>query len=360
LAAFLVFSSHQEKMKGKEQMNMLTSEKPTNRKARERQNSSRDGEVVSGFDRYHMVAYKLGKRYYANWFPSREDLFQASALAAAEALAQFGEETELKPLCQLIDRVMVEQMRAYGKRHFTNRKVGTQSHLRLEYNFAQIFEGDEVENYPNWRAGAVGVSEFSRWACHYLHQLVNGYEPDKHATRKNELDQRRAELRERLYEVLESDAELKALGAWYLSRSSSQSVSFATIEEEGVCGNSRAWKLIQKARELAGEPVEYNQKEVEQARRVAQLYQASSDKRTRQLGQQLGMSKTSVRKWLEIARKLEILEPPGEEKSYKQQVLELIETNPQLSYTEIGRRIGISKTAARRWKNILRQEKLIA
>jgi biotin operon repressor len=343
---------------------MQAIEKPTNRKARERQNSSRDGEVVSGFDRYHMVAYKLGKRYYANWFPSREDLFQASALAAAEALAQFGKETELKPLCQLIDRVMGEQMWAYGKRHFTNRKAGTQSHLRLEYNFAQIFEGDEVENYPNWRAGAVGVSEFSRWACHYLHQLVNGYEPDKPSTRKNELDQRRAELRERLYQVLESDAELKALGAWYLSRSSSQSISFATIEEEGVCRRNRAWQLIQRARVLAGEQVEYSQKEVEQARQVAQLYQASSDKRTQQLGEQLGMSKTSVRKWLQIARKLGLLEPPKDEEkvekpSYKEQILELIETNPQLSYTEIGRRIGISKTAVRRWKNVLRQEKRI-
>jgi biotin operon repressor len=350
-------------MKGKEQMNMLTSEKPINLKSRKRRNSSRDGEVVSGFERYHMVAYKLGKRYYANWFPSREDLFQASALAAAEALAQFGEETELKPLCQLIDRVMGEQMRAYGKRHFTNRKVGTQSHLRLEYNFAQIFEGDEVENYPNWRGGAVGVSEFSRWACHYLHQLVNGYVPDKHIVRKTECDRRKAELRERLYRVLESDAELKALVQWYLSRSSSQSISFATIEEEGVCRRSRAWQLIQRARELAGEPVEYSQKEVEQARRVAQLYQVSPDKRTRQLGQQLGMSKTSVRKWLEIAGKLGLLEPPKEKEekpSYKQQILELIETNPQLSYTEIGRRIGISKTAVLRWKNILRQENLIA
>jgi biotin operon repressor len=339
---------------------MQATEKSANRKARERKNPSRDQEIVCGFERYHKVAYTLGRRYYANWFPSPEDLFQASALAAAEALAQFGEQTELKALCQLIDQVLGQQTRAYGCRHFTNRKAIKQGFHRLEYSFTHLFEEEEVENHPNWHAGPVGVSEFTRKACHHLHQLVNGYEPEKYQEQKNAADRRRAELKERLYQVLESDAELKALAQWYLSRSSSQSISFATIEEEGICKRSRAWQLIQRARELAGEPVEYSQKEMEQAKRVAQLYQASSDKRTMQLGQQLGMSKTSVRKWLEIARKLGMLEPPGEEKSYKQQVLELIQGNPELSCTEIGRRIGISKTAVRRWINILREEKRIA
>jgi biotin operon repressor len=342
---------------------MSNTEETISRKTRVRKNANRDQEIVSGFDRYHKVAYSVGRRYYANWFPSEEDLFQASALAAAEALAQFGEQTELRALCQLIDRVMGEQMRAYGKRHFTNGKEGSQGHLRLEYSFTYLFEEEEVENHPNWHAGPVALSEFTRRACYQLHQLVNGYEPDKPTASRNEADRRRAELREKLYRVLESDAELKALAQWYLGRGSNQSVSFATIEEEGVCGRNRAWQLIQKARELAGEQVEYSQKEVQQARRVAQLYRASSDKRTQQLGQQLGMSKTSVRKWLEVARQLGMLEPPKEKEekpSYKERVLELVETNPQLSYTEIGRRIGISKTAIRRWKNILREEKKIA
>jgi biotin operon repressor len=339
---------------------MQAIEKSVSPKAKERKNRSRDREIVAGFDRYHKVAYKRGRQYYANWFPSHEDLFQATALAAAEAIVEFGEETELKPLRHLIDRVLGEQIRAYGCRYLTSPKAIERGRLRLEYNFTQLFDEKEVENDPELHAGPVGVSEFTRKACHHLHQLVNGHEPDKHTTRKNEADRRRAELKERLYRVLESDAELKALAQWYLSRSWSQSISFATIEEEGVCKRSWAWQLIQKARELAGEQVEYSQKEVEQARRVAQLYQASSDKRTQQLGQQLGMSKTSVRKWLEIARKLGMLEAPGEEKSYKQQVLELIQSNPELSCTEIGRRIGISKTAVRRWKNILRQEKRIA
>jgi biotin operon repressor len=287
-------------------------------------------------------------------------LFQATALAAAEAMAEFGEQTELKSLRRLIDRVLGQQIREYGCHYFTSSKVFKQGRLRLEYSFTQYFEEEEIEDHPEWHIGPVGVSEFTRKACHHLHQLVNGYEPEKDTARKNEFDRRRAELKERLYRVLESDAELKALGEWYLSRSSSQSISFATIEEEGVCKRSRAWQLMQKARELAGEQVEYSQKEMEQARRVAQLYRASSDKRTQQLGQQLGMSKTSVRKWLEISRKLGMLEPPSEVKSYKQQVLELIQSNPELGNTEIGRRIGISKTAVRRWKNILREEKRIA
>jgi biotin operon repressor len=93
------------------------------------------------------------------------------------------------------------------------------------------------------------------------------------------------------------------------------------------------------------------------------LFISSNFAWSRQLGQQLEMSKTSVRKWLEVARQLGMLEPPKEKEeklSYKQQVLELIETNPQLSYTEMGRRIGISKTAVLRWKNIRRQEKRVA
>jgi biotin operon repressor len=339
---------------------MQAIEKSPNPKARKRKNPNRDQEIVAGFDRYHKVAYTRAKRYYVNWFPSQEDLYQATALAAAEAMVEFGEQTELKSLRQLIDRVLGQQMRAYGCHLFTNPKAIERGRVRLEYNFTQLFDEKEVENDPELHAGPVGVSEFTRKACHHLHQLVNGHEPEKYQEQKNEFDRRRAELREKLYRVLESDAELKALGEWYLSRSWSQSISFATIEEEGVYKHNRAWQLIQKARELAGEQVDYSQKEVEQARRVAQLYQTSSDKRTQQLGQQLGMSKTSVRKWLQIARKLGILDAPAEEKSYKQQVLELIQSNPELSCTEMGRMIGISKTAVRRWKNILRQEKLIA
>jgi hypothetical protein len=77
-------------------LNMQAIEKTADRKARKRKNANRDQEIVVGFDRYHKVAYTRGKRYYANWFPSREDLFQATALAVAEVMAEFGEQSELK------------------------------------------------------------------------------------------------------------------------------------------------------------------------------------------------------------------------------------------------------------------------
>jgi hypothetical protein len=69
------------------------------------------------------------------------------------------------------------------------------------------------------------------------------------------------------------------------------------------------------------------------------------------------MSKTSVRKWLELAHHLGMLPV---EKSNKQRVLEAIQTNPKLSYTQIGKQLGISKTMVLYWKNILLNEKLIA
>jgi predicted ArsR family transcriptional regulator len=47
------------------------------------------------------------------------------------------------------------------------------------------------------------------------------------------------------------------------------------------------------------------------------------------------------------------------EKTNKQRVLEALQASPQLSYTQIGKQLGLSKTTVLFWKNILREEQFI-
>jgi response regulator of citrate/malate metabolism len=185
-------------------------------------------------------------------------------------------------------------------------------------------------------------------AAKQLHRVVNLIEPEE-----AEMAQaRKAELRRRMYQALDSDPELQALRDWYLSRSGY--FGYKAMEQEGLCSRNKGYSLIVKAQRLAG--VECRQREVEMARKVAECYEASSDKRLREVGKQLGLCKTSVRKWLNLARHLGML---SVEKTTKQRVREAIQNNPTLSYTQIAEQLGISKTTVLFWKNILRDEKLL-
>ena len=107
----------------------------------------------------------------------------------------------------------------------------------------------------------------------------------------------KAEMRRRMYQALDSDPQLWALRDWYLSRNCY--FGYKAMEQGGLCGRSKGYSLMLKARRLAG--VECSQYEVEMVRKAAELYQASSDKRLRELGKQIKLGKTSVRKWLELA-----------------------------------------------------------
>src|SRR5947209_17330720 len=83
---------------------------------RKRPMGKRGNEVARGFDHYHRIACKLAKKQFIIWFPTHEDLVQAAALAAAEALVILGEETTFKQLCRTLRPVLYRQAVAYGLR----------------------------------------------------------------------------------------------------------------------------------------------------------------------------------------------------------------------------------------------------
>src|SRR4051812_46901697 len=99
---------------------------------KERRSGKRSNEIARGFDHYHRIACRLAKKQFGSWFPTRDDLVQAAALAATEALTQLGEEATLKQLCQALRPVLYKQAVAYGLRSTTDRKVGTHKQLRRE------------------------------------------------------------------------------------------------------------------------------------------------------------------------------------------------------------------------------------
>lgn len=307
----------------------------------------RDNEAVAGFDHYHRVACKLARKLYLRWFPTREDLVQASALAAAEAQAELGEQTTLKKLCLFVSRVLYQQAAAYGLCSLKNSKAGTRHNIRREYYLCEILGEDDDTAHLEFHRGAIGVGQFTAQASRQLHRLVNLSDPAETT------DPHKAQLRAQMYQVLDSDPELRTLRDWYLSRSCY--FGYDAMQEEGLWNRNKGHRLIVKARRLAR--VECSPHDLAMARQVAAAYQSSSDKRTRQLGKQLGMSKTSVVKWLNIAR-WEGLLPC--EKSLKQQVIEAYEERPNSSSREIAVQLGLSKTTVLHWRSIARAEQLTA
>lgn len=322
----------------------MVSQQSPDRKGRK---SGRDNEVVAGFDHYHRVACKLARKQYLAWFPTRDDLVQAAALAAVEAIAELGEQTTLKALCLLVDRILYQQATAYGLRSLTDRKAKTRQNIRREVCLCEILVEDESTAYLEFHRGAIGVGQFTIASSRHLHRLVNL--PDPADTTNHHKDQLRAQM----YQVLDSDPELSALRDWYLARNGY--FGYDAMQQEGLCGRNKGHRLIVKARRLAG--VECSQHELEMAQLVATAYQSAADKRTRQLGEQLGLSKSSVVKWLNLARWKGLLPP---EKSIKQQVIEAHQEQPQASSREIGVRLGLSKTTVLRWRTIAKAEQLIA
>ena len=77
----------------------------------------RGNEIVRGFDHYHRIACKLAKKQFIIWFPTHDDLVQAAALAAAEAVVLLGEETTFKQLCRTLRPFLYRQAVAYGLRN---------------------------------------------------------------------------------------------------------------------------------------------------------------------------------------------------------------------------------------------------
>src|SRR5690242_6326676 len=92
----------------------------------------RGNEIARDFDHYHRIACKLAKKQFILWFPTHEDLVQAAALAAAEAVVLLGEEATFKQLCRTLRPMLYQQAVAYGLRNTTNRKAGTHNQLRRE------------------------------------------------------------------------------------------------------------------------------------------------------------------------------------------------------------------------------------
>src|SRR5690349_265774 len=122
----------------------MVSHQSTDHKGRK---NDRDNESAAGFDHYHRIACKLAIKQYLAWFPTHDDLVQAAALAAAEAVAEFGEQTTLKDLCSFMARIIYQQATTYGLRSLTNRKAGTRHNIRREFCLCEILDEDESTAY---------------------------------------------------------------------------------------------------------------------------------------------------------------------------------------------------------------------
>jgi hypothetical protein len=271
------------------------------------QNKNRDDEPIGGFESYHKVGCKLALKRYFPWFPTKDDLTQAAALAAVEAEAQLGSHTTLKPLCRLLDRSIYQQATAYGLRSSsttTNHKAGTlrtRQNIRREYCLCEVVAKDRMVVELEYHRGAIGVGQFTVQATTQLHRLVNLPDPVEKG------DQRKEALRARMHQVLESNPELRALREWYLSRN--HHFGYRAMEREGLCDHNKGQRLIVQARRLAGVEEQHSPHDAAMAQKVAEFYRAANDKRTRQLAQELGMSQSSVQKWLTLARRIGLLPP---------------------------------------------------
>jgi hypothetical protein len=254
--------------------------------------TNRDNEIVTGFERYNYLARHFARKFYYRWIPTNEDLEQAAALAAMEALHTLGEQTTLKELCTFLGRELYKQAAAYGlsslkrkgvTRVNTNREIPLTS-LALEGGSDPL----EAQRLP------VGVGAFTFRAARLLHQLTNLPDRDPQPTRH------KAELLARMHQALDRDPDLRALRDWYLSRN--DYFGYEAMQREGFCSRMQGHRLIIKARRLAG--VAYNPQQLEQARRIAQAYYAAPPtQRTKyKLAARTGLASSTIQKYLLIAK----------------------------------------------------------
>ena len=122
-----------------------------------RRSGERSNEIAKGFDHYHRTAYKLAKKQFISWFPTQDDLLQAAALAAAEAVVILGEETTFKQLCRTLQPVLYRQAVAYGLRSTTNRKAGIHKQLRREICLCQLVLEENELYQLEYHRKAIGV-----------------------------------------------------------------------------------------------------------------------------------------------------------------------------------------------------------
>lgn len=133
----------------------------------------RDAEIVTGWDRYYKIAIKNATRYLSFYFPTREDLLQASALAATVARFGLGEEARMDEVTRILRRTLKQQATAYGMRQRMVRLPGgkkTMQTYRPEVPFA-LYEDveaaaeEEQAEKVEWletRMMIVGVGEWTR------------------------------------------------------------------------------------------------------------------------------------------------------------------------------------------------------
>ncbi len=152
-----------------------------------RKSGNRGSEVVKGWDSYHKIACSIANRYLSYYFPTREDLGQAGALAAAVAYSELGEEAVMDQLTQSLRRTLKQQATAYGMRQRRVHKPDgrrTMQTVRPEVPFTQLqspqsegaaaSEGSTTNNTEDFfesRMMLVGVGEWTRRQASMLYDL---------------------------------------------------------------------------------------------------------------------------------------------------------------------------------------------
>jgi hypothetical protein len=144
---------------------------------RVRKTSKRDNELVQGWTGYHMIASKIAWRFLKYYFPTKEDLFQAAALAATVAHFGLGEEARMHELTKILRRTLKEQATAYGMKQRQRRRPDgskTMQTYRPEVPFAALedeLEQDEAQTWYESRMMFIGVGEWTRRQSNQLYDL---------------------------------------------------------------------------------------------------------------------------------------------------------------------------------------------
>ena len=137
----------------------------------------RDAEIVKGWDSYHRIAMKIARRWLSYYFPTKEDLDQAAALAATVAHFGLGEEARMDELTTQLRRVLKQQATAYGmkqRQRYQPDVRKTMQTYRPEVPFAAIedtLEQDEAQTWYESRMMFIGVGEWTRRQSNQLYDM---------------------------------------------------------------------------------------------------------------------------------------------------------------------------------------------